>query len=71
MFLPEHDSQQRHAAPAIIGQGEGSGTDATADPLWEVQPRDKVGVDRGTRGGVVFAYRVAARHEEGVARQRE
>ena len=46
-----------------------------------VQPRDEVGVNRGARGGVVFANRGAAavvryeeagfRHEEVVARQRE
>ena len=44
----------------------------TASPKGS-QPRDKVGVNRGSRGGVVFANRAVAlvRHEEGVAKHRE
>ena len=58
---------------AIIDHVEGSGTEATASPSGLVQPRDEVGVDRGSRGGVVFANRAGldVRHEEVVARQRE
>src|SRR5258708_37349093 len=37
-----------------------------------LQPRDKAGIDRLSRGGVVFADRAAlVRHKEGVVQQRE
>ena len=56
-----------NAAPAtpIIDHVEGSGTDATASPAGWRSPGDKVGVDRCSRGGVVFANRVIA--EPGLA----
>jgi hypothetical protein len=43
------------------------------ESIGERQPGDEVGVDRGSRGGVVFANRGAAgvRHEEVIPRQRE
>jgi hypothetical protein len=71
--LPEHDSEQRHAAYCNRRPCRRLGDGCNGEPGGEVQSRDEVGVDRGARGGVVLAYRATAQvhHEEVVARQRE